>query len=105
MLRCRSCGKKASRPYQLCTRCYCNARIRSEGKTREELEERVFQLQVTWLRRQPRGKNGEVVVEPTKAPPGTEAKLRVMSERAALGVDLFHPLDAGMGAFLTTMSS
>ncbi|HEV3257278.1 MAG TPA: hypothetical protein VG013_10390 [Gemmataceae bacterium] len=31
--------------------------------------------------------------EPTEAPPGSEVKIRIMTERAARGEPLFHPLD------------
>lgn len=31
---------------------------------------------------------------PTSALPGTEEKIRVMQERASLGLPIFHPLDA-----------
>lgn len=41
-------------------------------------------------RRSPRG----LPAEPTDAQPGSEAKIRVLEERAAQGVALWHPLDA-----------
>jgi len=31
--------------------------------------------------------------EPTEAPPGSELKIRILTERAARGEPLFHPLD------------
>ena len=32
--------------------------------------------------------------EPTTAPAGSEAKIRILEERARLGLELFHPGDA-----------
>lgn len=37
---------------------------------------------------------GTKLGEPTKALPGTTAKVEVMKSRAARGLSLFHPLDA-----------
>jgi hypothetical protein len=36
------------------------------------------------------------VAEPTEHPPGSDEKLDVMRERAAHGVDLFHPSDCNV---------
>jgi hypothetical protein len=33
---------------------------------------------------------------PTDAAPGSEEKIRILIERARLGVSLWHPLDAGV---------
>lgn len=38
--------------------------------------------------------NPQDMPEPTLALPGTEEKLRVLEQRAALGQNLWHPLDA-----------
>jgi hypothetical protein len=37
---------------------------------------------------------GRLPAEPTSAPPGSEAKVQVMCERAARRENLFHPDDA-----------
>jgi hypothetical protein len=44
--------------------------------------------------------NGRIVLPsaPTSALPGTAEKIEVLTERARLGVALFHPLDASMDA-------
>src|SRR5436305_1269802 len=43
-------------------------------------------------------RSGAPAQEPTQALPGTEEKIRVMIERAALREQLFHPLDGQVGA-------
>jgi hypothetical protein len=52
-----------------------------------------------FARRGVRDKNGRAPLpEPTAARPGTEAKVRVLAERARLGLALWHPLDSGDAA-------
>jgi hypothetical protein len=82
---CRHCGlKRACRPKQLCARC----------SRRPEVRERYASL--SKYARQGAGVEGSYRIPPapTCAPPGSEAKLAVLEQRAALGVCLFHPSDA-----------
>lgn len=46
------------------------------------------------IRQHRRAAEATLPTTPTDALPGTEAKVRVMAERAALGLELFHPDDA-----------
>lgn len=66
----------------LCTRCYYTPDIRMMYAPAVFVSNGV-------------GQSGSVLAPgPTGAAPGTDAKVAVLEERAALGVGLWHPLDA-----------
>lgn len=86
--RCASCGRRAvNRPRRLCAACYADPLVRQQfppvrdtrggGKPRDGVAPRPL----------PR--------RPTDAPPGSEAKILVLIDRARRGLQLHHPDDAG----------
>lgn len=84
---CVHCGTPGRRPKGLCWRCHSTPEINSQYQSTSKfrpLGEKDFIGSVP-------------LAEPTDALPGTDEKVRVMESRAALGLALFHPLDAGMG--------
>lgn len=90
---CPECGlrKYGSQRRNLCYRCYADPRIRLRhpptGPTHVEAGH---------LSNLPQGYRGPPP-DPTDAPPGTPEKVAVMEARAAMGWDLWHPLDAKGG--------
>ncbi len=85
---CRHCQKvKSNRPRGLCWSCYYTPGVREQ-----------FPSTSKFARRGVKDFNGRTKLgEPTDALPGTEEKVRVLMERARLGLSLFHPLDARIG--------
>ena len=80
LIYCKHCREwKEPRRRGLCADCYRNQNIRKHyppAYYREELPAYF----------------GEPLT-PTDAAPGSEAKIRVMAERAAMGLGIFHPRD------------
>lgn len=82
---CRHCGAEAvTRPRGLGWRCYYTPGVRQLYPSDSPYAFRGFGN----LMGEPR-----LPAEPTGAPPGSLAKMRVMRRRAAAGESLFHPLD------------
>ena len=85
-MKCRHCGKaRVNRPRGLCWSCYYRPGVRD-----------LYPSTSKFARRGVRDFNGRVALPPmpTKAMPGTPAKVAVLEERARLGQALWHPLDA-----------
>lgn len=84
---CRHCGNpKTCRPRGLCWPCYYAPGVKEQ-----------YPITSKYARRgvgSGGGSNSPLPAEPTTAPPGTAEKLAVMTERAARGESLHHPLDA-----------
>jgi hypothetical protein len=82
---CRHCQRvKSNRPRGLCWSCYYTPGVREK-----------FPSTSKFARRGVSDFNGRArLPEPTAALPGTEAKVRVLEERARQGQALWHPLDA-----------
>jgi len=83
---CRHCQKvKANRPRGLCWSCYYTPGVREK-----------FPSTSKFARRGVSDFNGKIRLPatPTDAEPGSEEKLRILEERARLGLSLFHPEDA-----------
>jgi hypothetical protein len=82
---CRHCQRvKSNRPRGLCWSCYYTPGVREK-----------FPSTSKFARRGVSDFNGRAKLpEPTTALPGTDAKVRVLEERARLGQTLWHPLDA-----------
>jgi len=70
------------RPRQLCYHCYEDRTIRA-----------LYRPKTTNFPKRSR-RDRRLAKKPTKALPGSEAKLRVFERRFARRVQLFHPLDA-----------
>ncbi|MFT3883004.1 MAG: hypothetical protein QM703_25545 [Gemmatales bacterium] len=70
------------RPRQLCFQCYEDRSIRA-----------LYRPQTTNFPKRSR-RDRRLAKKPTRALPGSEAKLRVLERRFAQRVALFHPLDA-----------
>ena len=85
---CRHCQKvKSNRPRGLCWSCYYTPGVREQYPPTSK-----------FARRGVKDFNGRPKLgDPTDALPGTEEKVRVLMERARLGLALFHPLDARIG--------
>src|SRR5688572_15172535 len=85
---CRHCQKvKSNRPRGLCWSCYYSPGVRDQYPSTSK-----------FARRGVKDFNGRTKLgEPTSALPGSEEKVRVLMERARLGLSLFHPLDATIG--------
>jgi hypothetical protein len=82
-MNCHHCGQaKITRPRNLCWTCYYDSTIREKHSpsTRNRIEPHCRELPLP-----PR---------PTRARPGSLAKLIVFRRRARLRVQLFHPEDA-----------
>ena len=80
---CRNCQRvSASRRRGLCWSCYHAPGVREKFPSTSKMGRRGV------------GYRGNILPEPTDAPPGTEAKVRVLEERARLGQALWHPLDS-----------
>jgi hypothetical protein len=89
---CRHCGeRKANRPKQLCWRCHM-------GTVTSPSVRHLYPSTSKFARHGVRDTYATArrASEPTAAPPGSEAKVLVMIERAARREALFHPLDAPM---------
>src|SRR5437588_11408350 len=87
---CRHCGRnRVNRPRGLCWSCYYTPGVRERYPSTSK-----------FARRGVGDFNGraEVAPEPTSAPPGSAEKVRVLEERARLGLSLWHPMDAPMDA-------
>lgn len=86
---CRHCQKvKSNRPRGLCWSCYYTPGVRDQYPSTSK-----------FARRGVKDFNGRTKLgEPTTALPGTEEKIRILMERARLGLSLFHPEDATIGA-------
>lgn len=80
---CVHCGVMGTRPRGLCWRCHNQPEVR-------KLYRAATDNGVPYTGGSRRG-------EPTNALPGTEEKIRVLEERAAKGLALFHPQDARPG--------
>lgn len=82
---CRHCQKvKSNRPRGLCWSCYYTPGVRE-----------LYPSTSKFARRGVADFNGRArMPEPTAALPGTSEKVRVLEERARLGQQLWHPLDA-----------
>ena len=82
---CRHCQKvKSNRPRGLCWSCYYTPGVRD-----------LYPSTSKFARRGVADFNGRAKMpEPTDALPGTQEKVRVLEERARLGQQLWHPLDA-----------
>src|SRR5581483_10972436 len=82
---CRHCQKvKSNRPRGLCWSCYYTPGVRE-----------LYPSTSKFARRGVADFNGRAKMpEPTDALPGTPEKVRVLEERARLGQQLWHPLDA-----------
>src|SRR5437763_11905471 len=85
---CRHCQKvKSNRPRGLCWSCYYTPGVRD-----------LYPSTSKFARRGVSDFCGaaEPAAQPTAAPPGSEAKVQVLIERARLGLSLWHPADAPM---------
>ncbi len=85
---CRHCQKvRSNRPRGLCWSCYYTAGVRE-----------LYPSTSKFARRGVGDFNGAArrAAMPTSAPPGSPEKVATLCERARLGVDLWHPLDAPM---------
>lgn len=83
---CRHCQKtKSNRPRGLCWTCYYTAGVRE-----------LYPSTSKFARRGVGNFNGNAPLpdRPTDAPPGSEAKILILAERARLKQALFHPADA-----------
>jgi len=82
---CRHCGTgPVNRPRGLCWSCYYTPGVRE-----------LYPSTSKFARRGVADFNGRAKMpEPTAALPGTAEKVRVLEERARLGQQLWHPLDA-----------
>jgi hypothetical protein len=82
---CRHCQKvKSNRPRGLCWSCYYTPGVRD-----------LYPSTSKFARRGVADFNGRAKMpEPTAALPGSVEKVRVLEERARLGQQLWHPLDA-----------
>jgi hypothetical protein len=83
---CRHCGQAPiNRPRGLCWHCWHDAEVRD-----------LYPPSVSKFARRGNGcgHGGYRLPEPTDALPGTEAKVRVLEERARRREQLFHPQDA-----------
>jgi len=82
---CRHCQKvKSNRPRGLCWSCYYTPGVREQ-----------FPSTSKFARRGVADFNGRATLpEPTEALPGSLEKVHVLEERARLGQQLWHPLDA-----------
>jgi hypothetical protein len=85
---CRHCQRvNSNRPRGLCWSCYYTPGVRERYPSTSK-----------FARRGVSDFNGRagLAVMPTSAPPGSDEKVRVLEERARLGLSLWHPLDAPM---------
>jgi hypothetical protein len=87
---CRHCQKvRSNRPRGLCWSCYYRPGVRDQYPSTSK-----------YARRGVSDFNGQTKVsgEPTVALPGTEEKVAILAERARMGLSLWHPKDARLGA-------
>jgi hypothetical protein len=87
---CRHCQKvKSNRPRGLCWSCYYRPGVRDQYPSTSK-----------YARRGVSDFNGQskLSAEPTDALPGSEEKVAILAERARLGLSLWHPQDARLGA-------
>lgn len=84
---CRHCQqKKANRPRGLCCRCYYTPGLKEHYPSTSRYARRHSALE-DFEGRAPLPRRS------TDTTPGTEEKIRVLEERAAAGLSLFHPRD------------
>lgn len=83
---CRHCDLPGRRPKGLCWRCFNTPEINEQYRSTSK-----------YCRRGVSEHGSGEFGEPTSALPGTEDKIRVLEDRAALGLALFHPADARSG--------
>lgn len=84
-LRCVHCKKfRPHRPRGLCERCYYDPEIVKLYPKTSKFARRGVGFN---------DEQSDAEVTPTKSLPGTADKIDVLSERAALGLPLFHPFD------------
>lgn len=81
---CRSCGRPANRPRQLCYRCFYTPGLRDLYPSISKFAVQGLGLGFSL---------SPLPDEPTRARPGSEEKIRVLTERAARRQSLFHPRD------------
>lgn len=79
---CLHCGKPGTAGRGLCNACYLKPKVRYLYPCKIAVKEKPEQMEA------------DEPDDPTGALPGTEEKIRVLEERAARGVGLFHPQDA-----------
>jgi hypothetical protein len=87
---CRHCQKvRSNRPRGLCWSCYYRPGVREQYPSTSK-----------YARRGVGDFNGQtgLAAKPTEALPGSEAKVEILAERARLGLSLWHPHDARLGA-------
>lgn len=87
---CRHCQKvKSNRPRGLCWSCYYRPGVRE-----------LYPSTSKYARRGVSDFNGQthLAARPTQALPGSPEKVEVLAERARLGLSLWHPQDAHLGA-------
>jgi hypothetical protein len=87
-------------PYPLCTSCNRQPTARGTCCGCREAEKRIQKRRAAGQEPQGPGHGLRVAsrgrpAEPTNALPGTAGKVAAMEERARLGLDLWHPDDAG----------
>jgi len=95
---CAHCGTRAvTRPRHLCGRCYSDRHVRGQYPPAGQRGRRGFDA----YGRRP------LPPAPTSAPPGSQAKVLVLAERARRRLQLFHPDDvgSGVGMSLTRVSA
>lgn len=84
---CRHCGEKiVSRPRGLCYRCYYTPAVRNMYTSTSKYGRRGIQD----------CESEPVLPSPTRAWPGSPAKVAVLEERAMAGVCLFSPQDPAL---------
>jgi hypothetical protein len=87
---CRHCHTvKSNRPRGLCWSCYYTPGVRD-----------LYPSTSKFGRRGVGNVNRRTTLPPFSTPalPGTAEKVAILEQRAHLGVSLWHPLDAGIGA-------
>lgn len=87
---CRHCNKvRSNRPRGLCWSCYYAPGVREQYPSTSK-----------YARRGVSDFNGKTksASAPTQALPGSAEKVNVLAERARLGLSLWHPMDARIGA-------
>lgn len=88
--KCRHCKRQpANRPRSLCCSCYYKRDIRDLYQTRSDCD--AAKRGHGWKP----GLGLELPEQPTAALPNTQEKIAELQRRAAAGLVLWHPLDAG----------
>lgn len=83
--KCRHCDRNASRPRQLCWRCYYTPGVKELYPPTSKFAKRGIGNYFD--------ANPDKPKAPTDADPGSIEKIRVMSERAERGESIFHERD------------